>query len=75
MERYGVRTKTQAVDLALRYLAGQPMTCEEALSIRGAHAISELPAGTGPMDPSSSWPTRRRGWSTTGPPAARRMSG
>ena len=26
MDRYGVRTKTDAVDLALRYFAGQPMT-------------------------------------------------
>jgi predicted nucleic acid-binding protein len=26
--RYGVRTKTEAVDLALRNLAGQPMTRE-----------------------------------------------
>ena len=31
MDRYGVRTKTEAVDLALRHLAGQPMTREEAL--------------------------------------------
>ena len=30
MDRYGVRTKTDAVDLALRHLAGQPMTREEA---------------------------------------------
>jgi Arc/MetJ family transcription regulator len=40
MDRYGVRTKTEAVDLALRHLAGQPMTREEALAMRGAHAIS-----------------------------------
>lgn len=26
MDRYGVRTKTEVVDLALRHLAGQPMT-------------------------------------------------
>ena len=32
MDRYGMRTKTEAVDLALRHLAGQPMTREEALS-------------------------------------------
>lgn len=50
MDRYGVRTKTQAVDLALRHLAGQPMTREEALAMRGAHAISEPPADTGPLD-------------------------
>ena len=51
MDRYGVRTKTQAVDLALRHLAGQPMTREEALAMRGAHAIAETPADTRPMDP------------------------
>lgn len=42
-DRYGVRTKTEAVDLALRHLAGQPMTREEALAMRGAHAIGEIP--------------------------------
>ncbi|HVE46381.1 MAG TPA: type II toxin-antitoxin system VapB family antitoxin [Acidimicrobiales bacterium] len=36
MHRFGVRTKTEAVDLALRHLAGQPMTQAEALAIRGA---------------------------------------
>ena len=35
MDRYGVRTKTDAVDLALRHLAGQPMTRDEALAMRG----------------------------------------
>jgi Arc/MetJ family transcription regulator len=44
MERFGVRTKTAAVELALRHLAGQPMTREEALAMRGAHAIAEPPA-------------------------------
>ena len=44
MERYGVRTKTEAVALALRHLAGQPMTREEALTMRGANAIEEIPA-------------------------------
>ena len=39
MDRFGVRTKTEAVDLALRHLAGQPMTREEALAMRGAGAI------------------------------------
>ncbi len=43
MDRYGVPTKTAAVDLALRHLAGQPMTREEALAMQRAHAISELP--------------------------------
>jgi Arc/MetJ family transcription regulator len=48
MDRYGVRTKTEAVELALRHLAGQPMTREEALSMRGARAIAEPPAEVDP---------------------------
>jgi Arc/MetJ family transcription regulator len=48
MERYGLRTKTEAVDLALRHLAGQPMSREEALAMEGAHAIGEVPKDTGP---------------------------
>jgi Arc/MetJ family transcription regulator len=48
MDRYGARTKTQAVELALRHLAGQPMTREQALAMRGAHAISELPQDSPP---------------------------
>jgi Arc/MetJ family transcription regulator len=48
MERYGLRTKTEAVALALRHLAGQPMTREEALAMRGAHAISDVPGDLGP---------------------------
>ena len=48
MDRYGVRTKTEAVDLALRYLSGQPMTREEALAMRGAGAIDDVPADVAP---------------------------
>jgi Arc/MetJ family transcription regulator len=48
MDRYGLRTKTEAVDLALRHLAGQPMTREEALAMHGAHAISEPADDAGP---------------------------
>ena len=48
MHRYGLRTKTEAVDLALRHLAGQPMTREEALAMRGVHAIDEAPADVAP---------------------------
>ena len=51
MDRYGVRTKTEAVELALRHLAGQPITREEALAMRGAHAIDEPPADTPPRGP------------------------
>jgi Arc/MetJ family transcription regulator len=48
MERFGVETKTEAVDLALRHLAGQPMTREEALAMRGARAIATAPGDAGP---------------------------
>ena len=48
MDRYGVHTKTEAVDLALRHLAGQPMSRDEALAMRGAHAIVEIPEGATP---------------------------
>lgn len=48
MERYGVSTKTEAVDLALRHLAGLPMTREEAMSMRGAHAMGKPPRDAGP---------------------------
>ncbi len=43
MRRYGLRTKTEAVDLALRRLAGQPLTIDEALAMQGAGAIDEIP--------------------------------
>ena len=43
MDRFGVHTKTEAVDLALRHLAGQPMSREQALAMRGANAIGEIP--------------------------------
>lgn len=46
MARFGVHTKREAVDLALRHIAGQPMTIEEALQMRGAGAIAELPPDT-----------------------------
>ena len=48
MDRYGVHTKTEAVELALRHLAGQPMTREEALSMRGARALGEIPGDVAP---------------------------
>jgi Arc/MetJ family transcription regulator len=50
MERYSLRTKTEAVALALRTLAGQPMTREQALAMEGARAIGEIPADYGPID-------------------------
>jgi Arc/MetJ family transcription regulator len=48
MDRYGLRTKTEAVDLALRHLAGRPMTRAEAEAMRGARAIREVPVDTPP---------------------------
>jgi Arc/MetJ family transcription regulator len=48
MDRYGIHTKTEAVDLALRHLAGQPMTREEALAMEGVRAIGDIPADSGP---------------------------
>jgi Arc/MetJ family transcription regulator len=38
MDRYGLHTKTEAVEFALRYLA-----------MRGAHAIAEIPEDTHPL--------------------------
>jgi Arc/MetJ family transcription regulator len=48
MDRYSLRTMTEAVELALRHLAGQPMSRQEALAMRGAHAIDEPPADVPP---------------------------
>lgn len=48
LQRYGLRTKTEAVALALRHLAGQPMTREEALSMRGARALDLPPEDAAP---------------------------
>lgn len=47
MRRYGVRTKTEAVHLALRHTAGQPLTTNEILSMQGAQLIGEIPPDTG----------------------------
>jgi Arc/MetJ family transcription regulator len=48
MRRYHLRTKTEVVDLALRKLATEPMTREEALAMRGSHSIGEVPADQPP---------------------------
>ena len=48
MDRYRVRTKTEAVELALRHLAGQPMTREEALAMQGAQALLRVPEDAPP---------------------------
>lgn len=48
MERYRLRTKREAVALALRQVAGSPMTLAEARAMRGAQAIERLPLDRGP---------------------------
>ena len=48
MELYHVETKTEAVELALRHLAGLPMTRDEALGMRGAYAIGTIPEDAAP---------------------------
>ena len=48
MRRYHLRTMREAVDLALRSLAGQPMARADALAMRGARSIAELPADESP---------------------------
>lgn len=48
MDRYRVSTKTEAVALALRHLAGQPMTRDEALAMRGTNSIRRVPPDRGP---------------------------
>jgi len=48
MRRYRLRTKSEAVALALRRLAGEPMTREEALAMEGAGAIGDVPADVAP---------------------------
>lgn len=50
MRRYGLRTKTEAVDLALEIVAGRPMTKEEALAMHGANAMDHLPPDDPPPD-------------------------
>ena len=47
MRRYGVRTKTEAVHLALGRLAGLPMTTQEMLAMQGAQLIGQIPPDTG----------------------------
>lgn len=43
MDRYAVHTQTEAVGLALRHLAGEPMTREQAPAMRGARAMDDAP--------------------------------
>lgn len=48
IDRYGLSTKKEAVALALRRLAGEPMTRVEAEAMRGAHAIADVPTDQAP---------------------------
>ncbi len=50
IDRYGLWTKTEAVALALRHLAGQPTTREEAGAMRGARAITQAPPDAPPHE-------------------------
>ncbi len=52
MQRYNLKTKTEAVDKALRHLAGQPLTREEILAYEGANLIGEVPEDRFDHDPS-----------------------
>lgn len=50
-ETYGLRTKREAVDFALRRVLVEPMSRKEALSMRGSGwdgDLDELRQGTGP---------------------------
>ncbi len=51
IDRYGLSTKKEAVALALRRLAGEPMTLAEAEAMRGAHALAEVPSDRAPRSP------------------------
>lgn len=42
MRRYGVASKRAAVDLALRRLAGEPLSRDEALALEGSGWDAEL---------------------------------
>ena len=42
MRRYGLRSKREAVDLALRHLVGEPLTKAEALDLQGSGWEADL---------------------------------
>lgn len=44
MRRYQLKTKREAVNLALRRLAGEPLTVEEARELRGSGWDGDLEA-------------------------------
>lgn len=47
MQRYDLRTKKEAVDMALRSLVGEPMTREEILAMQGVGWDGDLEAMRG----------------------------
>jgi Arc/MetJ family transcription regulator len=42
MSRYGLRSKREAVDLALRRLVGEPLSLDEALAMEGTGWEADL---------------------------------
>jgi Arc/MetJ family transcription regulator len=42
MQRYGLRTKREAVDLALRRLVGEPPATEEVMELEGSGWVGDL---------------------------------
>ncbi len=50
MRRYRMRTKTEAVELALQRLAGEPMSKEETLAMEGAFPDFEAPPDEPPVE-------------------------
>ena len=42
MSRYGLRTKREAVELALRRLVGEPLSLEDALAMEGSGWDADL---------------------------------
>jgi Arc/MetJ family transcription regulator len=54
MKRYGLRTKREAVQLALERLAGDPMSLEDALAMEGSGWDGDLDAIRG-VDPVPEW--------------------
>lgn len=44
MERYGLKTKREAVDMALHHLAGHPLSKEEVLAMEGTDFLEDVVA-------------------------------
>jgi Arc/MetJ family transcription regulator len=43
MKCYGLKSKREAVDMALHHLAGHPMSREEMLEMEGARVLDDVP--------------------------------